>query len=134
MLNKTSEITVESKSENLNEVSDFIENELGCISSLTSFLISVDEIFSNISKFAYGDGVGKVTFRLDVSEEETSLTIIDQGQAFDPLQNEEPDVSLSVEDREIGGLGIFLVKKLMDSVSYERSGNNNILVLKKKNS
>ena len=96
--------------------------------------ISVDEIISNIVKFAYDGKNENKTFDLSLKEKENEVVIkfIDQGNPFNPLLNKEVDVSQSVEEREIGGLGIFLVKKLMDNVYYEYKDEKNILTIIKK--
>lgn len=96
--------------------------------------VAVDEIFANIANYAYPDQEGTATVRLDFEEETRTLSIIfiDQGQPFDPLNKEDPDVSLSAEERVIGGLGIFLVKKTMDDMSYQYKDGCNILSLKKR--
>ncbi len=87
----------------------------------------------NIAKYAYVLGKGKATVRVDISEDPLTVTItfVDHGIPYDPLAKEDPDLSLSAEDREIGGLGIFMTKKLMDDVSYDYIDGRNILTLKK---
>ena len=92
--------------------------------------IVVDEVFSNIARYAYHPEVGGATVRIAVDDDIT-IEFEDSGVAYDPLAKEDPDVSLSAEEREIGGLGLFLVKNLMDSVEYRREGNKNILRIKK---
>lgn len=90
--------------------------------------IAIDEIYSNIVKFS---GATEVTLIVEIRKAtlEARLTFIDNGKPFDPLKQEDPDVSLSAEDREIGGLGIFIVKKTMDSVCYRRNGDHNELAI-----
>ncbi len=96
--------------------------------------VAVDEIMANISNYAYEDGVGPVTVRLGFEEETgtVSLTFVDKGLPYNPLEKEDPDVTLSAEDRPIGGLGIYLVKKTMDYIAYEYKFNQNILTMQKK--
>ncbi|MCR5737655.1 MAG: ATP-binding protein [Eubacterium sp.] len=96
--------------------------------------IAVEEIFVNIANYAYGSGTGTATVGIDMDEEthEVSITFCDQGVPYDPLEKADPDVTLSAEERQIGGLGIFMTKKIMDQVSYEYKENCNILTLKKK--
>ena len=92
----------------------------------------IDEIFSNIAKYAYPDGGGDVCLRLDCSEDKIlSLVFEDSGTPFNPLQSEDPDVTLDASERGIGGLGIYLVKKMSDAVEYEFSGGKNILTVRK---
>ena len=96
--------------------------------------VAVDEIFANIANYAYPDQEGTATVRLDFEEETRTLSIIfiDQGQPFDPLNKEDPDVSLNAEERAIGGLGIFLVKKTMDDMVYHYMDGQNVLKIRKK--
>ena len=96
--------------------------------------IAIDEIFANIAHYAYAPGTGDATVRLEFFGEPLSarLTSIDSGVPFDPLERTEPDVTLSAEERQIGGLGIFLVKKTMDAMRYERRDGQNVLVLEKR--
>ena len=95
--------------------------------------IAIDEIFGNIVNYAYTPEVGKVTVRLAVDEKTltASLTLIDSGVPYNPLEKDDPDTTLSAEDRKIGGLGIFLVKKSMDDMRYEYKDGKNILTLVK---
>ena len=96
--------------------------------------VAVDELFSNISSYAYSPGKGSTTIRMNYNETDRmiSVTFIDQGIPFNPLERKDPDTSLSAADREVGGLGIFLVKKTMDSMEYKREGNTNILTIHKR--
>lgn len=95
--------------------------------------VAIDEVFSNIARYAYPDGKGIATVETDFEESSRVFTITfqDQGVPFDPLTQSDPDTSLATEDREIGGLGIFVVKKTMDEVSYEYREGSNFLCLKK---
>ncbi|MBO4420134.1 MAG: ATP-binding protein [Oscillospiraceae bacterium] len=96
--------------------------------------LAVDELFSNIANYAYAPASGDVTVRLefDAAARTVSVTFIDRGIPFDPLQKADPDVSLSAEDRKVGGLGIFLVKRTMDGMEYRREADCNILTIRKK--
>jgi len=93
--------------------------------------VAMEEIFVNVSSYSYPYTPGNVCLRLayDKASETIMLQIIDDGIPFDPLKKPDPDTSLSVEDRPIGGLGIFMVKKTMDDVSYEYKDGQNILTL-----
>ena len=95
--------------------------------------LAIDEIFGTIAHYAYPDQPGMATVRYDFDEASRlfSITFLDQGIPFDPLKQIDPDTSLGVEEREIGGLGIFLVKKTMDDISYQYRDGCNILCLKK---
>lgn len=132
------EITVEAKIENLNEVYDFIEElliESGFdFGSIAKFGVIADEICANIVHYAYPDtenGMLKVTFVFDPVSDEASLTFTDNGVPFNPLNAPVPDVS-NAEERDEGGLGIFLVRKFSDKVLYEYSNGENLLTIIKK--
>jgi serine/threonine-protein kinase RsbW len=95
--------------------------------------LALDELFTNIISYGFKDGkehIVKVT--LTPQNDELCLCIEDDGKPFNPIEFETPDVSCSVEECKIGGLGIHIMKKLMDEVCYERCGNKNVLNLKKK--
>ena len=96
--------------------------------------LAVEEIFVNIAHYAYKDKTGEVNVLCELDKEKNLFTIIfeDTGIPFDPLKREDPDVTATAEERNIGGLGIFLTKKLMDEVSYENKDGKNILTLMKK--
>ena len=94
--------------------------------------IAVDEIFGNIAHYAYAPNTGQVTVRVELTEEPSVIiTFFDNGIPYDPTAKADPDITLSIEDREIGGLGIYMVKKSMDEVSYEYKDGQNILIIKK---
>lgn len=116
--------------ENLQEVSSFIETsmqELSCPEKLLmKFCIAADEIYSNI---LYYSGAKESEIQCEAENGLFVLRFIDDGIPYDPLQQEEPDVTLSAEERRIGGLGIFMVKKIMKSVQYERKDGKNRLTL-----
>lgn len=90
--------------------------------------IAIDELFSNIAKYAYAPGKGDATVRMEVSHDPkaVTLTFIDSGTPYDPMAQEDPDITLSAEERGIGGLGILMVKKSMDDLSYEYKDGKNI--------
>ena len=96
--------------------------------------VAVEEIFVNIASYAYGDGIGdaSLSFSFDENERLMTLVISDDGVPFNPLERDEPDITLSAADRAIGGLGIFITKKTMDSVSYKNENGKNILTMTKK--
>lgn len=131
------ELTIEALVENITEVTAFIDErleELDCpLKAQMQIDVAVDELFGNIAQYAYEQGTGTITVRVEVIEEPLSvvITFIDQGIPYDPLQKEDPDVTLSAEEREIGGLGIFIVKKTMDEVLYEYKDGQNVLKIKK---
>lgn len=96
--------------------------------------VAIDELFSNIAHYAYAQGGGDATVRLDFDEAArvASITFIDGGKAFNPVERAAPDMSAPVEERNIGGLGIFLVKKTMDGMEYRREGGRNVLTIRKR--
>ena len=96
-------------------------------------MICCDEIFTNIASYAYPNGNGSVAVAVEFVSETQSLRIIfsDSGTAFNPLEISEPDTSSALSERKIGGLGMFMVKKMMDSVEYCRQDGKNILTLTK---
>lgn len=131
------EMTIEAAVENIEKVTDFVNlelEELGCpIKAQMQIDIAIDELFGNIAHYAYNPETGNATVRIEVGEKPLSviITFIDHGKPFNPLENADPDVTLSAEERQVGGLGIFLVKKSMDLVDYEYRDGQNILKIKK---
>lgn len=131
------ELEIEASVERLQEVLDFVNAHLEAIDcppkAQMQMEIAVEEIFVNIAHYAYAPDKGMAKVRVEVSGEPVAVTItfIDRGVPYDPLKKEDPDVTLSAEDREIGGLGIFMTKKIMDDISYEYKDGQNILTLKK---
>ena len=134
---KMKELTVDARRENLQEIKAFIcaaLEEENCPETIKNQLyISVDEIFANIADYAYEGAAGSVTMRFEVLSEPHSvvLTFLDDGIPFDPLKMKSPDTSLKARERKIGGLGIFMVRKLMDEVSYAYSEGKNVLTIRK---
>ena len=100
----------------------------------TAICVAIEEVFVNVAHYAYGEGEGDVTFTVDFDKETRNVTfqMKDKGVAFDPLNNPDPDITLSAEEREIGGLGIFITKKTMDQVDYAYENGENILTMTKK--
>ena len=138
MTENCKEFSVPAEVEKLPELIAFLEQQLeetGCPPK-TQMQISVaaEEIFVNIASYAYAPGKGIATVRMTVSGDPATATItfIDRGVPFDPLKKEDPDVTLQAEDREIGGLGIYMTKKTMDEVHYEYKDGQNRLTLVKK--
>ena len=95
--------------------------------------IAIDELFSNIAHYAYTPDTGEATVRVEVTESPLAviITFIDHGVPYDPLAKEDPDTTLSAEERQIGGLGIYMVKKSMDEIAYRYQDGQNILMIKK---
>ena len=131
------ELTIEATPENVDTVIEFVDAQLeeyGCgLKEQMAIDVAIDELFANIAHYAYKPDVGYATVRVDVLKDPLSVevTFIDNGRQYDPLAKEDPDTTLSLEDREIGGMGILIVKKSMDAVSYEYKDGKNILTIKK---
>ena len=132
------ELVVEADRMNLPEVQMFVDEQLeeaGCpMPTQIAIDVAVEELFVNIASYAYGDGHGKAVVQVSVHEEPLSveITFIDNGRQYDPLAKADPDTTLSAKERKKGGLGIFMVKKTMDNVSYEYKDGKNILTITKK--
>ena len=126
------ELLVGAELENMEKVQGFIAGRLeNCPVKVQGKIhVAVDEIFANIAHYAYDRPGGGVTVRIAVGED-IHIEFEDSGVAYDPLASATPDISLSAAEREVGGLGVFIVKKTMDSVEYRREGCKNILVIKK---
>ena len=130
-------LTLQATLENIPAVTAFIDEQLealGCpMKAQMQIDVAIDELFSNIARYAYEPGTGDVTVRLDTQEQPKAviITFIDSGTPFNPLVAEMPDISLSAEDRPIGGLGIHLVRKTMDDMHYERTDHRNVLSIQK---
>ena len=131
------ELEIEAISENLDDVQAFVGERLDAaecpMKAQMQISVAVEEIFVNIASYAYAPDKGSATVRVEVSGDPVTVTItfVDRGVPYDPLAKEDPDVTLSAEERGIGGLGIFMTKKIMDDVAYEYRDGKNILTLKK---
>lgn len=131
------QLTIEAATENIEKVTDFVLAELdkrGCpMKAQTQIAIVIDELFGNIARYAYTPDIGDATVQLEIEEEPLSviITFIDNGVPFNPLEQKNPDVTASAEERGIGGLGIYLVKKTMNLVEYEYRDGQNVLTVKK---
>ena len=131
------EINLPAKTGNLGAVIDFVTAELeavGCpLKPRLQIELAVEEIFVNIANYAYRPEVGEATVRCSVDKEPLQVVIqfLDQGRPYNPLTKKDADTALPAEEREIGGLGILLVKKSMDSIDYEYKDGKNILTIKK---
>ena len=131
------EITIEATLENIAAVTEFVDEQLESIDcplkAQMQIDIAIDELFSNIARYAYDPEVGPATVSVDVIEDPMAVevTFVDNGIPYDPLAKEDPDITLSAEERGIGGLGIFMVKKSMDEITYEYKDGKNILKIKK---
>ena len=136
--NAKDELTVQADTGRLKEVQAFVEERLEAVGmpmkAQMQIGVAVEEIFVNIAYYAYGPGKGDVTVQVEAVRDPVSVTItmIDSGVPYDPLAKEDPDVALSAQERAIGGLGIFMTKKLMDEITYARRDGQNVLTMTKR--
>ena len=134
---RVKELTLEARLANLQQVLDFVDDQLRSMHCPMKLMMQIDvaveEIFVNVASYAYAPGTGSVTVRTDLQESPRAalITFIDSGVPFNPLAKQDPDVTLSAEEREIGGLGIYMVKKTMDVMRYEYCDGQNLLTLVK---
>ncbi len=132
------ELTLEARLDNIPTATAWIDEALEAIDcpirAQMQIDVAVDELFSNVARYAYQPGTGDVTLRLGFDEGTgmAEITFIDSGVPYNPLANADPDTSLPAEQRGIGGLGIFLVKKTMDDVRYSHESGRNVLSIFKK--
>ena len=130
--------TFPAKTESLSDVLGFVEETLEgfeCPMKIqTAICVAIEEVFVNVARYAYPESVGDMTLHIGFDEESRTIMfrMTDKGVPFDPLAKPDPDITLSAEDREIGGLGIFITKKTMDSLSYSYENGENILTMVKK--
>ncbi|HEX5229711.1 MAG TPA: ATP-binding protein [Bryobacteraceae bacterium] len=87
----------------------------------------LEEILINVARYAYAPGTGTVELRCAPGAGQIQLAVIDSGRVFNPLEAEPPDLSLSIAERPIGGLGVFLVRSLVESIDYRRENDHNVL-------
>jgi serine/threonine-protein kinase RsbW len=130
------EIEVESRIDSLPVISDFLETALNHFQAdagtLYKVQLAVDEASTNVINYAYPEGVGPIWISVKLSSKDLLITIRDKGKSFDPASIPQPDLSADLEDRKIGGLGIYFMYKLMDDVRYLYDpAEGNKLVLKK---
>jgi len=131
------ELTLAATVENIETVTEFVNEQLEALDcpmkAQMQIDIAIDELFGNIAHYAYNPETGDATVRVEVVQEPLSvvITFIDKGVPYDPLSNADPDTSLSAEERGIGGLGIYIVKKSMDEITYSYQDGKNILTIRK---
>lgn len=130
-------LVLDNKVEELSKLAGYIEefaDEAGIDPSLAMSLnLALEEAATNVVLYAYPEGThGTLEIIGEVKENILTFFLKDSGVAFDPTEKEDADVTLGIEERPIGGLGIFLIRQLMDSVSYERKDGQNILKMTKK--
>ena len=127
--------TFPAKIEALPDILGFVEETLesyGCPMKIQmAVCVAIEEVFVNVAHYAYGSGEGDMNLGIGFDKENRAITfrMTDKGVPFDPLKKPDPDITLSAEEREIGGLGIFITKKTMDSVTYAYENGENILTM-----
>ena len=133
MSRKTRKITVPATLDHLEELTGMVSDHLreNGVPEKAAFEIdlALDEACTNVISYAYGPGGGDVTVECTVTPTEVDVCITDHGLRFDPLAVEAPDLTGGVEDRPIGGLGVHLIRSLMDRVTYEYLDEKNILCM-----
>lgn len=129
------ELTLPAKTENLDEVLDFVNQQLeaqGCsMRAQLELDIAIEELFVNIANYAYIPEEGSVTIQVEFKGDMVSVIFIDGGTPYNPWEREDPDITLSAEERKIGGLGVYMVKKSMNHVDYIHQDGKNILTIQK---
>ncbi len=132
------EIRIEALTENLQTVLDFVDGKLSktgaSMKAVMQIDVAVEELFVNIAHYAYAPDTGTAVIRVetDLDNNQVLITFTDTGKPYNPLEKPDPDVTLSAEERDIGGLGIFMVKKSMDDMKYEYKDGQNILTIVKR--
>ncbi|HAO30755.1 MAG TPA: ATP-binding protein [Treponema sp.] len=132
------QLTLTATDENLSAVNDFIHEAAAPFNPPEATMLKVDlaveELFVNIAHYAYAPDTGNVTIECSVSESPAtiSISLIDSGIPYNPLEKEDPDITQKLEDRAIGGMGIFLTKQYMDNISYNYTDGKNKITIQKK--
>ena len=130
-------LTIEALTDNLQAVLDFVDTELegaDCpMKTQMQIDVAVEELFVNVAHYAYTPATGQARIDIEITEDpkKVMITITDSGIQFDPTAKPDPDVTLSAQERQIGGLGIYMVKKSMDSMDYRYEDGKNIVSITK---
>ncbi len=136
VIDADNEITVDATLENVSQTVDFVCEKAEALPFSTKdryqIDVAVDEIVSNVARYAYIGTTGKVTVKAETGDNSLTITVIDSGRPYNPLEKEDPDVTLPAEARGVGGYGIYIVKKVMDEITYEYKDGHNILKMTKK--
>ena len=134
IVNRTFPAKIDALSDVLGFVDETLESCDCPMKIQTAVCVAIEEIFVNVAHYAYGDGEGDMTLGIGFDDASRTLTfrMADKGTPFDPLQKPDPDITLSAEERDIGGLGIFITKKTMDTVTYAYENGENVLTMIKK--
>jgi len=128
-------LTIDATVENLPNVTEYITSSLeekNCpMKIIMQMELVIEEIFVNVASYAYRPNVGPVTICKTFEGNSITIDFIDGGTPYNPLEHKDPDINAEIDDRDIGGLGIFLIKKNVDEIFYERKDGKNILTIKK---
>ena len=131
-------LTVQATVENMDIVIGFVNQQLSALNCSPGIRhqidAAVDEIFGNIARYAYPSEAGHCTVSVETGQAPpwVAIRFTDQGIPYDPLSTRAPDITLPPEKRPIGGLGVFMVRKIMDEVKYEFTGGKNTLIIRKR--
>lgn len=132
------ELKIDAEIDNLERVQEYVNQALERagfgLKQIMQISLAVEEIFCNIANYAYKPDKGEARICCEVKKDNPDrmvIEFIDEGTPYNPLDREDPDIKLSLEERQVGGLGIFLTKKLMDSMEYRHEGTKNILIVTK---
>lgn len=136
MKKDAAELRLLAKTEYLENVLEFVNAHLKkhqCSQmAMLQLDIAVEELFANVAHYAYHPQDGEISIRITFEEDMATVVFIDEGKPYNPWEREDPDTTLSAEERNIGGLGIYMVKMSMDHVAYVYEDNKNILMIQKK--
>ena len=131
-------MTLPATKENILRMTAFIDEQLKAVAcpmkAQMQIDLALDELLGNIAAYAYTAGSGEATVRFDFDDASrtAAITILDRGVPFDPLAKPDPDVTASAEERDAGGLGIYLVRKTMDDMEYRYENGRNVLTIRKR--
>lgn len=134
MTNRRFKATTEALSDVLGFVDQMLDKYECPMKIQTASCVAIEEVFVNVARYAYKNGEGDVEFGMGFDKETRTVTfrMADEGVPFDPLKKPDPDITLSAEERDIGGLGIFITKKTMDTLEYVYENGKNILTMTKR--
>jgi anti-sigma regulatory factor (Ser/Thr protein kinase) len=123
------EITIAAKTENLETLLEFIEGFSDVLTMKEQMRLSVaaEEIFVNVASYAYAPDTGDVRVRVSADESGVTIEFADSGRPYNPLSHDDPDITLSEEERDVGGLGLLMAKKMTDEISYRYVDGMNVL-------
>ena len=131
-------LTVPAKIENLQKVFNFLNTQLNSVTynmkSRLQLELSIEEAYVNISKYAYEYNEGNIEILSHIDKDPIQITVklMDSGIPYNPLNNEDPNILANTEEKELGGLGILLIKKNVDNIRYEYLDGKNVLTIQKK--